>query len=122
MLGFYGVSPYWFEIDSALFIEEDGQTNLRFAAEYEFMFTQKWVLAPEVEVNWFSKDDDELGIGSGLADIELGLRLRYEITRQFAPYVGVNYERLLGDTGDIAKAAGEDTSETQLVAGLRFWF
>ncbi len=122
VFGFYGVSPYWFEIDSALFIEEDGQTNLRFAAEYEFMLTQKWVLSPEVEVNWFSEDDDELGIGSGLADIEAGLRLRYEITRQFAPYVGVNYERLLGDTEDIAKAAGEDTSETQLVAGLRFWF
>ena len=122
VLGFYGVSPYWFEIDSALFIEEDGQTNLRFAAEYEFMLTQKWVLSPEIEVNWFSEDDTELGIGSGLADIEAGLRLRYEISRKFAPYVGVNYEQLLGDTADIAEAAGEETGETQLVAGLRFWF
>jgi copper resistance protein B len=122
VIGFYGVSPYWFEIDSALFIEEDGQANLRFEAEYEFMLTQKWVLAPTVEVNWFSKDDDDLEIGSGLADIEAGLRLRYEITRQFAPYVGIHYERLLGDTEDIADEAGEDTSETQLVAGLRFWF
>jgi len=122
VLGFYGLSPYWFEIDSALFIEEEGQVNLRFEAEYEFMLTQKWVLYPEIEVNWFSEDDDELGIGSGLGDFEAGLRLRYEITRQFAPYVGVNYERLLGDTADIAEAAGEDTSETQLVAGLRFWF
>jgi copper resistance protein B len=122
VIGFYGVSPYWFEIDSALFIEEDGQANLRFEAEYEFMLTQKWVLAPTVEVNWFSEDDDELGIGSGLADIEAGLRLRYEITRELAPYVGIHYERLLGDTEDIASTAGEDTSETQLVAGLRFWF
>ena len=122
VLGFYGVSPYWFEIDSAIFIEEDGQANLRFEAEYEFMLTQKWVLSPEVEINWFSEEDDELGIGSGVANFEAGLRLRYEITRQFAPYVGVNYERLVGDTEDIAEAAGEDTSETQLVAGLRFWF
>ena len=122
VIGFNGVSPYWFEIDTALFVEEDGQESLRFEAEYEFMLTQKWVLSPEVEVNWFSEDDDDLGIGSGLADIEMGLRLRYEIRREFAPYVGVHYERLLGDTEDIADAAGEDTSETQLVAGLRFWF
>lgn len=122
VIGFNGVSPYWLEIDTALFVEEDGQKSLRFEAEYEFMLTQKWVLSPEVEVNWFSEDDDDLGIGSGLADIEMGLRLRYEIRREFAPYVGVHYERLLGDTEDIADAAGEDTSETQLVAGLRFWF
>lgn len=122
VIGFNGVSPYWFEIDSALFIEEDGQVNLRFEAEYEFMLTQKWVLSPEVEVNWFSEDDDELGIGSGLAEIEAGLRLRYEISREFAPYVGINYERLLGDTEDFAEAAGEDSSETQLLAGIRFWF
>jgi copper resistance protein B len=122
VIGFNGVSPYWFEIDSALFIEEDGQANLRFKAEYEIMFTQKWVLSPEIEVDWFSEDDAELGIGSGLARLEAGLRLRYEISRQFAPYAGVNYERLLGDTEDIAASAGADTSETQLVAGLRFWF
>jgi copper resistance protein B len=122
VIGFHGISPYWFEIDTALFVEEDGQESLRFEAEYEFMLTQKWVLSPEIEVNWFSEDDDELGIGSGLADIEAGLRLRYEIRREFAPYVGIHYERLLGDTEDIADAEGEDTSDTQLVAGLRFWF
>jgi copper resistance protein B len=121
-IGLNGIAPYWFEIDAALFVEESGQKSLRFEAEYEFMLTQKWVLYPEIEVNWFSEDDDELGIGSGLAGVEAGLRLRYEITRQFAPYVGVNYERLLGNTEDIAQAAGEVTSETQLVAGLRFWF
>ena len=121
-LGFYGVSPYWFEIDSAIFIEEDGQVNLRLEAEYEFMLTQKWVLYPEIEINWFSEDDDDLDIGSGLADLEAGLRLRYEITRQIAPYIGIHHERLLGDTEDIADAGGEETSDTQAVAGIRFWF
>ena len=121
-LGFYGVSPYWFEIDSAIFIEEDGQVNLRLEAEYEFMLTQKWVLSPEIEINWFSKDDDDLDIGSGLAEVEAGLRLRYEITRQIAPYIGINHERLLGNTRDIADAGGEETSDTQAVAGIRFWF
>ena len=119
---FYGVAPYFFEVDSAVFIGEDNQVNLRFETEYEFMLTQKWVLAPEVELNWSSEDDAALGIGAGFAQIEAGIRLRYEITRQIAPYIGINYEQLLGDTKDIAKAGGADTNDTQAVAGLRFWF
>ena len=72
--------------------------------------------------NWFSKDDDDLDIGSGFADIEAGIRLRYEITRQIAPYIGIHYEQLLGDTRDIARSEGEETSDTQAVVGIRFWF
>ena len=121
-IGLYGVAPYWFEVDTALFVEEDGQVNLRLEAEYEMMLTQQWVLAPEIELNWYSDDDDELAIASGFADVEAGIRLRYEITRHFAPYVGVNYEGLLGDTRDLARDNGEQASDTQLVAGLRFWF
>jgi len=121
-IGFFGLAPYFIEVDGAMFIRDDGQVNLRVDLEYEWMLTQKWVLAPEVKVNWFSKDDDDLDIGSGFADFEAGLRLRYEITRQIAPYVGIHYERLLGDTRDIARAEGEDTGATQAVAGIRFWF
>jgi copper resistance protein B len=121
-IGFYGLAPYFIEVDSALFIKEGDHVNLRIEAEYEFMLTQQWVLAPEVELNWFSNDDEEVGIGSGLARIEAGLRLRYEITRQFAPYIGINYEQLLGNTRDMARAEGADSSDTQAVAGLRFWF
>lgn len=122
VIGFLGVAPYWFEIDSALFAEEDGQVNLRLEAEYEIMLTQRWVLSPELEVNWFSDDDDELGIGAGLAAAEAGLRLRYEFRRDFAPYIGVHYETLLGETRDLARDADAETSESMLVAGLRFWF
>ena len=121
-IGFYGVAPYFFEVDSALFVKEGDEVNLRVEVEYEFMLTQKWVLAPEVELNWFSDDDEEVEIGSGFAKIEAGIRLRYEITRQIAPYIGINHEQLLGDTKDLAEAEGEDTNDTQLVAGLRFWF
>ena len=121
-IGFYGVAPYFFEVDSALFFNDDGQTNLRLEAEYEIMLTQKWVLSPEVEINLFGKDDDELGIGSGFSNLEAGLRLRYEITRQVAPYIGINHEQLLGDTADIAEDAGGETSESTAVAGVRFWF
>jgi len=116
------VAPYFFEVDSAMFVNDDGQVNLRVDVEYELMLTQKWVLAPEVKANWFSKDDNDLDIGSGFADIEAGIRLRYEITRQVAPYVGIHYERLFGDTRDIARGEGEETSDTQAVAGIRFWF
>lgn len=122
VIGFNGVAPYWFEIDTALFIGEEDRSSLRFEAEYEFMLTQQWVLSPEMEINWHSEDDDELGIASGFTDLEAGIRLRYEFTREFAPYIGINYEALLGDTADIAEDADQESSETQLVAGIRFWF
>ena len=121
-IGFLGVAPYWFEVDAALFVEEEEQVNLRLEAEYELMLTQKWVLAPEIEINWYGEDDDELAIAAGLAEVEAGIRLRYEIRREFAPYIGVNYESLLGDTRDLARDNDAETSDTQLVAGVRFWF
>lgn len=86
------------------------------------MFTLRMVLSPEIEVNFFSDDDPERGVGSGLSDIEAGLRLRYEIRREFAPYVGVNWFKKFGDSADFAREEGEDTSDTQLVAGIRAWF
>jgi len=122
VFGFNGVAPYWFEIDTALFIGEDDRYALRIEAEYEFLLSQKWELVPEIEINWHGEDDDDLGIADGFTDVEAGIRLHYLINRQIAPYVGVNYEKLLGDTADIAEDADEETSETQLVAGVKFWF
>lgn len=121
-LGFKGLAPYWFEVDAAAFIGESGQVNLSLAAEYELMLTQQWVLSPEAEVNFYTKDDDEREIGSGLSDTQLGLRLRYEIKREFAPYVGVNWTRKYGGTADHARDEGEDTNDVQFVAGIRAWF
>ncbi len=121
-LGFKGLAPYQFEVDAGLFIGESGQVNARVDAEYEYMFTQKLILSPEVAVNLYSQDDAEVGIGSGLSDMELGLRLRYEIRREIAPYIGVNWTRKFGQTADYAKAEGEGASDVQLVAGIRIWF
>ena len=95
-IGFKGLAPYWVEIDAAAFIGEGGQVGARLEAEYEWMLTQRWVLSPEVEVNLHSKNDEETGTGSGLSDLELGLRLRYEIRREFAPYIGVNWVKKRG--------------------------
>lgn len=117
-----GIAPYLFEVDASLFIGHSGRVAARLEAEYEYMLTQKWVLSPEAELNIFTKDDESTGSGKGLSDIELGLRLRYEIRREFAPYVGINWEKKYGNTADFSRSEGEDTQGTQIVAGVRFWF
>jgi copper resistance protein B len=121
-LAFKGLAPYLFEVDAGLFIGESGRVNARLDAEYAYMFTQRWVLSPELTMNLYSKDDEERGIGSGLSDMSLGLRLSYEIRREFAPYIGVSWRKQFGATADFTEAAGEDTSDTQILAGIRAWF
>jgi len=122
VIGVQGLAPYFFETDIALFVGDSGRTALRFESEYELLITQRLILTPEIEVNFYGKDDVDIGIGSGLSDLEVGLRLRYEIRREFAPYIGVNWSQLFGNTNDFARIAGESTSDTQLVIGLRVWF
>lgn len=117
-----GLAPYWIETDASLFLGESGHSAIRFEVEYELMLTQKWVLSPEIELNLYGKSDSERGVGSGLSDAEIGLRLRYEIRREFAPYIGVNWEKLFGDTADLARDEGEKTEQGQWVIGIRAWF
>ena len=117
-----GAGPVFFETDIALFVGDSGRTALRFESEYELLLTQRLILTPDIEVNFYGQDDVDIGIGSGLSDLELGLRLRYEIRREFAPYIGVNWSKLFGKTKDFATIAGDSASEAQLVIGLRAWF
>jgi len=121
-LGVKGLAPYWFEVDATLYGGGNQSAFARLEVEYEILFTQRLILTPEVEVNIFAREDERRGIGSGLSDAELGLRLRYEIRREFAPYVGVNWERKFGNTGDFAREEGEARSDLQFVVGLRAWF
>lgn len=97
-------------------------TRARVELRYEVLLTQKWILQPKLEANFYSKNDPQRGIGSGLSDLELGVRLRYEVTRQFAPYLGVTWSRKIGNTATYARQAGERVRDTQFVAGVRFWF
>ena len=122
VFGVQGLAPYFFEIDTAAFVSEDGDVSARFEAEYELLITQQMVLQPSLEFNLAAQEVEELGIGSGFNDIELGLRLRYEIEREFAPYIGVSWERALGRTADFARDDGEDVDELSFVTGVRFWF
>ncbi len=121
-LGVQGLAPYWFEVDAAAYVGEAGRTALRLDASYELLLTQRLILQPRIEANAYGRRDAGRGLGSGLSDIAAGLRMRYEIRREFGPYVGVEWARSFGGTADLARAAGEDASHTRLVAGLRFWF
>lgn len=122
VLGFQGLAPQFFEVDTALFISEDGDVSARLEAEYELLITQRLVLQPSIELNIAGQEVEELSIGSGPTDFEVGLRLRYEITREFAPYIGVNYERELFDTADFTREEGGDVDAVSFVAGVRFFF
>ena len=122
VIGIQGLAPYFFEVDAALFIGSSGRVAARLEADYEFLLTQKLILSPEVEINIFGEDDPALRIGSGLSDVELGLRLRYEIHREFAPYIGINWEKKFGTSADYARDDGIETSDWQLVVGIRAWF
>jgi len=121
-VGAQGVAPYWFEIDVQLFLSDKGNLSARLEAEYEFRLTQRLLLQPRIELNGAFTDDEGIGIGSGLSTAEAGLRLRYEITREFAPYVGVSWNRAFGETEDFIRAEGEAGDQVSWVAGIRFWF
>ncbi|MBN7135583.1 hypothetical protein A7A76_12580 [Lysobacter enzymogenes] len=120
--GVQGLSPYKFEVSATAYLGERGQTALNLEAEYELLLTNRLILQPLVEVEFYGKDDPRRETGAGLSTAEAGLRLRYEISRKFAPYVGLSWERAFGDTADYRRAHGERVEDTRLVAGVRLWF
>ena len=120
--GVQGLAPYWFEVDVAAYVGDERRSALRLDVEYELLLTQKLILQPRVEANLYGKRDAERGLGAGLSDLTAGVRLRYEIRREFAPYVGIEWAGKFGRTADYAQAAGEDAKEARFVAGLRFWY
>jgi copper resistance protein B len=121
-LGVQGLAPYWFEVDAAAYIGEQGRTALRLGAEYELLLTQKLILQPRIEADFYGQQDAARELGSGLSSLITGVRLRYEIRREFAPYVGMEWGGKFGGTADYARAAGMRTKETRVVAGVRFWY
>ncbi|MGB7441537.1 MAG: copper resistance protein B [Coleofasciculaceae cyanobacterium] len=122
VIGVQGLAPYLFEVDASLFVSEDGDVSARLSAEYQLLLTQRLILQPDFEVNIAAQQVEDFGVGSGLNDIELSLRLRYEISRRFAPYVGISWTRKFGDTADFAREEGEEVDNFALVGGLRLLF
>ena len=121
-LGVQGLVPYKFEVQATAYLGEGGQTALKAEAEYELLLTNKLILQPRIEASAHGKNDVARGIGAGLGSVEAGLRLRYEIRREFAPYIGIERSYRFGNTADYARIAGEPVHDTHWVAGLHFWF
>ena len=121
-VGVQGLAPYLFDTSTSILVGENNQIGLTAQFEYEFMLTQRWILSPELELDFWSESDPEIGVGSGLSTAEFGLRLRYEIRREFAPYIGIRWSKNYGDTADFAAEEGGELDSTLFVAGVRIWF
>ena len=122
VIGVQGLSPYQFEVDGALFLSQRGDLTARIEGEVDQRITQRLILQPRAEVNLSAQDIPRLGIGSGIDSVEVGVRLRYEFIREFAPYIGIEQSWRLGGSADYARARGEDPSVTNYLVGIRFWF
>ncbi|MFI8479182.1 copper resistance protein B [Pseudomonas sp. NPDC078700] len=121
-LGIQGMALYAFEAEATAYIGEGGQTAARLEGDYDILLTNRLILQPTAEINFYGKNDPERGVGSGLSNTEIELRLRYEIVPQFAPYIGVSWNRTYGNTSDYAREEGGDVDEARFVAGIRMWF
>jgi copper resistance protein B len=122
VLGVQGLAPYMFHVDGALFLSDRGDLTARIEGEYDQRITQQLILQPRIEVELSAQTVAEREIGAGITKIEPGLRLRYEFVREFAPYIGIEYEAKLGETADLARAEGKDPEGFKLLVGLRAWF
>jgi len=121
-VGIQGLAPQWFDVQATLYVGESAATLARFEVEYDLLLTNRLVLQPLVEFNLYGKAIPERGLGAGLSSSEAGLRLRYEVRRELAPYVGVVWHRQFGGTADFSRAAGEDVGGWRLAGGIRTWF
>ncbi|WP_235209257.1 copper resistance protein B [Methylobacter sp. BBA5.1] len=120
--GIQGLLPYFTYVEATAYVNEQGRTAFRFETEYDLLLTQKLILQPRIEMNFYSRRDDSRDVSSGLSDFEGGLRLRYEIRREFAPYVGVEWAGVFGSAATNIRASGNAAEELRLVAGVRLWF
>jgi len=122
VVGLEGLAPYWFEVEPTLFVSEKGKASFELTTSYDQLITQRLVIQPRLDLSAALQDDTKKNLGAGFNDVELSLRLRYDFSRQFSPYVGVTWRRALGETAAIRRQAGEKVSEAAMVFGLRTWF
>jgi copper resistance protein B len=122
VIGLEGLAPYWFEVEPSLFISEDGDVSARFTASTDLLLTQRLILQPRIDLNAAGQSASRFGVEEGFNDVELGLRLRYEVHRQFAPYAGASWLRRLGETADLSRRNGGGVQDFRVVLGVRVWF
>ena len=121
-VGLQGLAPLFFEVEATAYVSSSGHLAARFEGSYDLLLTNRLILQPEVELNLYSKSDPARLVGAGLSDIDAGVRLRYEIERKLAPYIGVAYEGRFAQTARMARSAGESASGVRVVFGIRSWF
>lgn len=121
-IGIEELAPYYFEFAPTLYIRDGDNVAGRVTGSYDLLLTQRLIVQPELELNFYNKDDVARRIGSGLSDLDTGIRLRYEISRKFAPYIGFAYTGKYGNTANYARRAGESTGDSRFVFGLRLWY
>jgi copper resistance protein B len=121
-LGIQGLAPYFFDLEITSFVSGEGHLAAKLQASYDLLITQRLILQPQIELNVYSKADPARLVGTGFSDIDTGLRLRYEFTRTFAPYIGVVYQGKFGQTVNFARRAGESTGDVRFAFGVRVWF
>ncbi len=120
--GVTGLAPFFFEIEVTGYVSPRGHLAARIEVDHDFLITNRLILRPQLEFNFYSKSDPARGNGAGLSEIDAGLRLRYEFSRKFAPYIGVAYEGKFGQTAKLARQAGDSTGDVRVVAGIRIWY
>jgi len=121
-IGIQGLAPQFFKVSATGYVSGEGHLAARLEASYDLLITQRLILQPQLELNFYTKDDPARLVGAGLSELDAGLRLRYEITRQFAPYVGITYLGQYGATANYVSAAGGPTQQVRFTVGLRTWF
>jgi copper resistance protein B len=120
--GIQGVAPYFFDLELTGFVSGEGHLAAKLEGSYDVLLTQRLILQPQLELNLYSKADPVRLVGAGFSDIDTGLRLRYEFSRKFAPYLGVVYQGKFGQTAIFARQAGESTGDFRFAFGVRVWF
>lgn len=122
VLSIDGLAPGFIELETSLFVGESGRTALRLEVDHEITLSQQWTLRPEIEVYLAGQNDESMGVGAGVSEIEASLLLSYQVHQQFSPYVGINWTKSYGKTADYAREEGEETSDTVFVVGVSTWF
>jgi copper resistance protein B len=120
--GIEGLAPFGVDAQATLYLGEEGRSALRVKAEYDLYLTQRLVVQPKIEANAYGRADPQRNVGTGLSNADLGLRLRYEFRREFAPYIGLDWSRAVGSTAGLIRDRGRDPDDLQVVAGLKIWF
>ena len=120
--GIQGLAPYFFDLELTGYVSGQGHLAAKLEASYDLLITQRLILQPQIELNLHSKADPVRLVGAGFSDIDTGLRLRYEFTRNFAPYLGAVFEGRFGQSASYARRLGESTGDFRLAFGVRVWF